>query len=133
VGAFSINPAACGVTEIASTPLTLAEPATLFASGQGELRQNSGTGGVSGILVMQLFDASDTLVAQHRGAEQSVEVGESHPVLVSGVLKDLSSSATYTAAPGSYTLRLRIAMFGACSATQSLEDVSLDVITSGVA
>src|SRR5688500_10020637 len=45
------SPAACTTSEQASLPVTLSEPSRLFASGQGELRQSSGSGGVSGVLV----------------------------------------------------------------------------------
>jgi hypothetical protein len=114
-GASFLNVPGCGSAVLTSYTLTLTRPSRIFGAGYSELAPASGQ--IPSIQVQLL--ASGVVVA--RGGYEKMNSGATgNPTLsVSGMLMTGSTPSPYTAAPGTYTLRLYGSNSALCSADSS--------------
>ena len=109
----TMNINSCGAAEVMSYRVTLDRKASILAMASSTYGRGSG-GPDRPTMRIQLLDSTDSVVAQT--GRMAVDATTGNPALsISGVLLKADGSAPYTADPGTYTLQLWGALFGACA------------------
>jgi hypothetical protein len=127
----------CVDNEVATRTVTLTTPSRIFADGQGYF--SPGSTGASGLdLFVELRDAADATTLAVSGttrlAQNNVN-GEGFAaianVLLAGTARFPDGAPAYTAAPGTYVLRLVAAPANLCAAHSALSSIALSYTLLG--
>jgi len=121
----------CNNTIMRTQPITVTASAKIFGTGRGSYIRNA-TNLQSGILHLELRDATDTLVASTAVAIGSLFGADDGriPISIAEIL--LAGGTDYIAAPGTYTLKLiASASDGTCAGSPILSSSALSFLLVG--
>ena len=123
---------------VGSLAINLSSPAKIFASGRGSYERN-GSALRSGLLFMELLDATDTVVAASNPAVGTLSDATDNgreAISIADVLQirnpDFTYGPDYVAPAGTYTLRLLAAASdGLCAGNPSIGFAAMSYVLVG--